>query len=48
MTDINGFPLEIKLRIDWSDLDVYEHINNVNIICYLQSAQVNIWEKSGL
>jgi len=36
------------LRIDWSDLDVYEHVNNVNIIRYLQSARVNIWEKSGL
>jgi acyl-CoA thioester hydrolase len=48
MTDLNDFPLEIKLRIDWSDLDVYEHVNNVNIIRYLQSARVNIWEKSGL
>lgn len=44
----NDFPLEIKLRIDWSDLDVYEHVNNVNIIGYLQSARVNVWEKSGL
>lgn len=42
------FPLEIKLHIDWSDLDVYEHVNNVNIIRYLQSARVNVWEKSGL
>lgn len=46
--DANDFPLEIELRIDWSDLDVYEHVNNVNIIRYLQSARVNIWEKSGL
>lgn len=42
------FPLEIELRIVWSDLDVYEHVNNVNIIRYLQSARVNIWELSGL
>ena len=46
--DENNFPLEIELRIDWSDLDVYEHVNNVNIIRYLQSARVNIWELSGL
>jgi acyl-CoA thioester hydrolase len=46
--NVDDFPLEIKLRIDWSDLDVYEHVNNVNIIRYLQSARVNIWEKSGL
>ncbi len=42
------YPLKVVLRIDWSDLDVYEHVNNVNIIRYLQSARVNIWEKSGL
>lgn len=46
--DANYFPLEIEMRIDWSDLDVYEHVNNVNIIRYLQSARVNVWEKSGL
>jgi len=46
--DLKDFPLEIELRIDWSDLDVYEHVNNVNIIRYLQSARVNIWERSGL
>lgn len=46
--DVKNFPLEIELRIDWSDLDVYEHVNNVNIIKYLQSARVNIWERSGL
>lgn len=46
--ELNEYPLEIELRIDWSDLDVYEHVNNVNIIRYLQSARVNIWEKSGL
>ncbi len=45
---VNDFPLEINLRIDWSDLDVYEHVNNVNIIRYLQSARVNVWERSGL
>ncbi|MEX0997991.1 MAG: acyl-CoA thioesterase [Flavobacteriaceae bacterium] len=46
--DEKDFPLEIELRIVWSDLDVYEHVNNVNIIRYLQSARVNIWELSGL
>lgn len=44
----DDFPLALKLRIDWSDLDVYEHVNNVNIVRYLQSARVNVWEQSGL
>lgn len=48
MINTSNFPLELKLRIDWSDLDVYEHVNNVKIVRFLQSARVNIWEKSGL
>lgn len=40
--------LEVTIKIDWSDLDVYEHVNNVSIIRYLQTARVNFWELSGL
>ncbi|HZH69486.1 MAG TPA: thioesterase family protein [Flavobacteriaceae bacterium] len=43
-----GETLEISLRIDWSDLDYYAHVNNVSIARYLQSARVNFWELSGL
>lgn len=39
--DYPDYKLEIKLRIDWSDLDGYGHVNNVSIIKYLQSARVN-------
>jgi acyl-CoA thioester hydrolase len=40
--------LEITLRIDWSDLDYYAHVNNLSIARYMQSARVNFWELSGL
>ena len=39
--------LSLTLRIDWSDLDTYEHVNNISIMRYLQSARVQFWEKGG-
>ena len=43
-----SFPLELKLRIDWSELDLLGHVNNVMFMKYVQAARVNYWEKSGI
>lgn len=48
MTNSDDFKLSLKIRIDWSDLDMYEHVNNVSYIRYLQSGRVNFWEASGI
>lgn len=40
--------LSLKLRIDWSEMDTYQHVNNVNFMKYMQSARVQFWELSGL
>lgn len=42
------FNTELNLRIDWSELDVANHINNVMFMKYVQAARVNYWEKMGL
>lgn len=47
MSETN-FPLELKLRIDWSELDLFGHVNNVMFMKYVQAARVNYWEKSGI
>ena len=39
--------LTLTLRIDWSDLDMYEHVNNISIMRYFQSARVQFWERGG-
>jgi acyl-CoA thioester hydrolase len=39
---------ELKLRIDWAELDLFGHVNNVMFMKYVQSARVNIWEQTGL
>ena len=42
------FPLELKLRIDWSELDLFGHVNNVMFMKYIQAARVHYWERSGI
>lgn len=41
-------PVELKLRIDWSELDLFGHVNNVAILKYIQAARVSYWEQIGL
>ncbi|NDC40019.1 MAG: acyl-CoA thioesterase [Chitinophagia bacterium] len=38
----------LQLRLDWSDMDMFGHINNVSYFRFLQSARVNCWEAIGL
>lgn len=42
------FPVKLSLRIDWADLDLFGHVNNVSFIKYVQTARVNYWEQIGL
>jgi acyl-CoA thioester hydrolase len=42
------FPLTLELRIDWSEMDIYGHVNNVMFMKYVQAARVNYWEQIGL
>lgn len=39
---------KISLRIDWSELDAFGHINNVMIMKYVQAARLNYIEAIGL
>ncbi|PKD21906.1 thioesterase [Salegentibacter salinarum] len=43
-----AYKLQLKLRIDWSDLDMYKHVNNISFMRYMQSGRVNFWEASGI
>ncbi len=42
------FPVQLKIRIDWSELDYFGHVNNVSFFKYVQSARVNYWDQIGL
>lgn len=39
---------KLSLRIDWGDLDLLGHVNNVAIVRYLQAGRVLFMEKIGL
>ncbi len=45
---MSDFKLKLKLRIDWSDLDMYRHVNNLSFMRFMQSGRVNLWEATGL
>jgi acyl-CoA thioester hydrolase len=39
---------ELNIRIDWSELDLYGHVNNVMIFKYVQGARINYCSAIGL
>ena len=39
---------KLSLRIDWGDMDLLGHVNNVSIVRYLQAGRVMFMEKIGL
>lgn len=45
---MNGFSTKLELRIDWSEIDLFGHVNNVAILKYVQAARVNYAENIGL
>jgi acyl-CoA thioester hydrolase len=42
------FPVSLKLRIDWSELDYFAHVNNVAYYKYIQASRINYWDAIGL
>jgi acyl-CoA thioester hydrolase len=43
-----NFPVKLQLRIDWSELDYFGHVNNVSFFKYIQASRVNYWDTIGL
>jgi acyl-CoA thioester hydrolase len=41
---MNTFSVKLELRIDWSEIDLFGHVNNLAIMKYVQSARVNYLE----
>lgn len=38
----------LELRIDWADLDLFGHVNNVAFFRWLQASRVGMWEALGI
>jgi Predicted thioesterase len=41
---MNEFSVKLELRIDWSEIDLFGHVNNLAILKYIQAARVNYLE----
>lgn len=39
------FPIKLELRLDWSEMDLFGHVNNVQYFKFIQAARVNLWEQ---
>ncbi len=40
--------LKLSLRIDWSDMDLFGHVNNVSYFRYIQAGRVNYWDSCNM
>ena len=45
---MNNSVTKLTLRIDWSEIDLLGHVNNLAILKYAQAARVNYLESIGL
>jgi acyl-CoA thioester hydrolase len=45
---MDNYPVKLNLRIDWSEMDLFGHVNNVAYFKYIQASRVNYWESIGL
>ncbi len=39
---------DLKIKLDWSEMDLFGHINNVAYFKYVQAARVNYLELAGI
>ncbi len=45
---MKGHSTKLELRIDWSEIDLFGHVNNLAIMKYVQAARVRCLESIGL
>jgi len=45
---MEGAKVKLEIRIDWSEIDLLGHINNLSILKYVQAGRVNYLETLGL
>lgn len=43
-----SYNTQFSIRVDWGELDLFGHVNNVAFFRYIQSARVNYCESIGL
>jgi acyl-CoA thioester hydrolase len=47
-THLQDYHTELNLRIDWSELNLFGHVSNVEFFKYIQASRVHYWEEIGM
>jgi acyl-CoA thioester hydrolase len=42
---VDGFPVVVKLPVQWGEMDLYGHVNNVAFFRYFESARIEYLER---
>lgn len=45
---MTGYPVTVRTRVAWGDLDLFGHVNNVVYFRYFQAARIAYFDKIGL
>jgi acyl-CoA thioester hydrolase len=45
---MHHFPVKLSIKLDWSEMDLFGHINNVSYFKFVQASRVNYWELTGI
>ena len=45
---MDDFAIKTELRIDWSEIDLFGHVNNLSIMKYAQASRIKLLDRVGL
>ena len=45
---LNQYPVEVRLRVRWGDMDAFQHVNNTVFFKWFEDARIAYFEASGV
>jgi len=48
LKNINEFPVQVRFPIAWGEMDIFDHVNNVNYYRYFENARIKYFYEIGI
>ena len=48
MSELNEFPIHVKIPIAWGEMDAFGHVNNIYYLRYFEAARIEYFQKIGI
>jgi acyl-CoA thioester hydrolase len=48
VTELENYPVQVHIPIQWGDMDAFNHVNNIQFFKYFESARIKYFEEIGL